>query len=308
MSESRFRGVYVIAVTPFDEEGRVDEESLRAEVEFCIEAGVHGIVTPANASEFYALSDAERRLVGRTVVEQARKRVPVILSVTGGSAQTMVETTRAAQEGGADGLMAMPPPLIPPHREGIFEYYRALSKAARVPIIVQNCHPPLGTPMPPEFVARLVDELEWVDYVKEETDPCTHLISRVTALIQKRDKLKGIFGGQAGRHLMNELARGICGTMPACDVPDAHLAVWNAYERGDVSEARRLHARLLPLITMEALYPMTLYKEVLRRRGVIRTAKVRNPRYGPMDEIDRRELDAVLEEISDLLAVKGPFR
>jgi dihydrodipicolinate synthase/N-acetylneuraminate lyase len=102
-----FRGVFVIVVTPFDEKGRLDEESLRAVVDFCIEAGVHGLVTPANASEWYALSDAERRRVTRIVVEQADKRLPVILSVTAGSQWPAVEMARNAQDIGADA--ARPP-------------------------------------------------------------------------------------------------------------------------------------------------------------------------------------------------------
>jgi dihydrodipicolinate synthase/N-acetylneuraminate lyase len=302
-----FRGVFVIVVTPFDEDGRLDEESLRAVVDFCIEAGVHGLVTPANASEWYALSDAERHRVSRIVVEQAGKRLPVVLSVTAGSQWPAVEMAQAAQDIGADALMAMPPPLKPPHRDGMFEYYQALSEVARVPIIVQNCHPPLGTPMPPDLLARMVDELPRVDYVKEEAEPCTHLMSRVAELVKNRTKFKGIFGGQAGRFFMNEAARGACGTMPACDIPDAHCALWAAFERGDLAETRRLYYRILPLLTMESLYPMILYKEVLRRRGAIRTAVVRNPSQAPLDEVDHRELDILLEELSDLLPVKGPF-
>jgi len=109
-----FRGVFVIAVTPFDGAGRIDEEPLRAVVDFCLEAGAHGIVTPANASEWYTLSDAERRRVSAIVVDQTRKRVPVLLSVTAGSQWAAVEMAQAAQDLGADGLMAMPPLLKPP--------------------------------------------------------------------------------------------------------------------------------------------------------------------------------------------------
>jgi len=307
MKQDGFRGVFVIAVTPFREDGSIDEESLQAEVEFCLEAGVHGIVTPANASEWYTLSEAERRRVSQLVIEQARKRVPVVISVTGGSEWAATELARAACEMGADGLMAMPPPLKPPHRDGLLAYYQAISGVANVPIIIQNCHPPLGTPMPPELLARMVDELPWVDYIKEEGEPCTHLISRARELARNRGKLKGIFGGQAGRYFMNEAARGACGTMPACDIPDAHAALWAAHERGHQAETRRLYNRLLPLLTMEALYGTPIYKEVLRRRGVIRTALVRNASFAPLDEVDHQELDALLEGISDLLPVRGPF-
>jgi 4-hydroxy-tetrahydrodipicolinate synthase len=127
-------------------------------------------------------------------------------------------------------------------------------------------------------------------------------------LVKNKAKLKGIFGGQAGRYIMNEIGRGICGTMPACDIPDAHSALWAAYDRGDLARTRFLYNRILPLLTMEALYPMTLYKEVLRRRGVIRTAMVRNPQHDPLDAVDHRELDALLAEIADLLVVKGTLK
>lgn len=302
-----FRGVFVIAVTPFHGDGTVDEESLRAEVDFSVAAGAHGIVTPANASEWYTLSEGERRRVSQLVIDQARKRIPVVISVTGGSQWAAVELARSACEMGADGLMAMPPPLKPPHRQGMFEYYQAIAGIATVPIIIQNCHPPLGTPMPPELLARMVDELPFVEYIKEEAEPCTHLMSRASELVKNRSKLKGIFGGQAGRYFVNEAARGACGTMPACDIPDAHRALWDAFERKDEAGTRQLYNRLLPLLTMEALYGTAIYKEVLRRRGVIRTAMARNPSFAPLDEVDHRELDALLGEIADLLPTKGPF-
>ena len=303
MSHSQLlRGVYVIVVTPFDEGGDIDEESLRSVVDFCIEAGSHGLVTPANASEFYALADAERRRIGQIVVEQANGRIPIVLTATGVSANTAVEFVQAAQDDGADALMAMPPPIRAPAMEGVFDYYRAISKAAQVPVIVQNSTF-VGKPMSPDFLARLVDELDGIHYIKEESDPCTHVASRITELVQNKEKLHGIFGGQAGRHLMNELARGVCGTMPACDVPDANAAIWNAWESGDHAEARRLYNRLLPLLNMESLYPLQLYKEVLRRRGVIRNAKVRNAFQTPMDKIDQKELDAIMDEIEGMLTI-----
>ena len=77
-TDRRHRGVYVILVTPFDEQGRIDEESLRAEVDFCVEASAHGLVTPANASEFFTLSDSERESIGEAVINQCARRMPVI--------------------------------------------------------------------------------------------------------------------------------------------------------------------------------------------------------------------------------------
>ena len=303
----KFRGVYVILVTPFHEDGSIDEESLRSVVDFSIDAGAHGLVSPANVSEFFALSDEERLRVSRIVCEQANERIPVILTVNGVSANAAAELTKAANGLGADGIMAMAPPIKPLRSDGIFRYFEAIGAATEVPVIVQNSIF-VGSPMSPELMARLVDEIEHFHYIKEESDPCTHVTSRLFEIVQRKEKLHGIFGGLAGRHLMNEIARSVCGTMPACDIPDVHSAIWNAHERGDPDEARRLFNRLLPLLNMESLYPLQIYKEVLRRRGVIRSAVIRNYFQTPIDAIDHRELDVILSEIEDLMNVEGKFK
>jgi 4-hydroxy-tetrahydrodipicolinate synthase len=305
--DKKFSGVYVIAVTPFHEDESIDEESLRSVVDFCIEAGAHGLVCPANVSEFFALSDEERLRVSRIVCEQVDGRIPVVLTVNGVSAHAAVELTKAANDLGADAIMAMPPPIKPMRSEGIFHFYEAISAATKVPVIVQNSIF-VGTSMNPEFMVRLIDEIEHLHYIKEESDPCTHVATKLLDIVKKQEKLHGIVGGLAGRHLMNEIARGVCGTMPACDTPDAHAAIWNAHECGDAEEARRLFNRLLPLMNMQSLYPLQLYKEVLKRRGVIRSAKIRNYFQTPLDPIDHRELDVILSDIEDLLIVEGGGR
>jgi 4-hydroxy-tetrahydrodipicolinate synthase len=109
-------------------------------------------------------------------------------------------------------------------------------------------------------------------------------------------------GGMAGRFLLEEFRRGACGTMPACEVADAHVRVWQALEGGDQAEARRLHTLLLPLLNFEAMYSFTVYKEVLLRRGVIASARTRVPGAGVLDAENRRELDLLLRGLESLLS------
>ena len=110
-----------------------------------------------------------------------------------------------------------------------------------------------------------------------------------------------MMGGMAGRFLLEEYRRGACGTMPACEVADAHVRVWDALERGDADEARRLHMQLLPLLNYEAMYSFTVYKEVLVRRGVIASARTRVPGAGKLDAENDRELDLLLRDLAPLL-------
>jgi 4-hydroxy-tetrahydrodipicolinate synthase len=107
----------------------------------------------------------------------------------------------------------------------------------------------------------------------------------------------------AGRFLLEEFRRGACGTMPACEVVDAHVLVWNALDRGNCEEARRLHTQLLPLLNYEAMYSYTIYKEVLYRRGVIRSPRTRVPGSARLDAENGRELDFLLRDLEPLLTL-----
>lgn len=301
--QGQFRGVFTIPVTPFDPRGEVDEASLRREVEWCVRAGAHGIVAPVNASEGPALTDDERRLVTRIVTETTAGRAPVVVGVTGGGVQASILYTRYAREVGADAVIAMPPygvRLVDP--ESIFAFYQRVAEAADgLPVFIQNWSGPAGTPMAAPQVARLLREIPNVSYVKEETLAASHLM---TAILEAAgDACRGIMGGIGGRYLLDEFRRGACGTMPACQVTDVHVAIWNALDGGDEAGARRLFYRLLPLLNMEAQYAAALYKEVLHRRGVIAHPGLRGRVSAPLDAFDHRELDAIWQDVSELFTV-----
>ena len=299
------RGVFTIPVTPFDDAGELDESGLRRCVAFCLEAGAHGLVAPVNASEFTALTDDERRRVAEIVVEGAAGRVPVVVGVSGSSARHAAVFARHARKIGADAVIAMPPYVRKASPEEITEYFRLVAGAAELPVFIQNYQAPVGTPLSPAFMARLVAEIDGIEYVKEETLPAGHAMTEVLRLAGSR--LKGVMGGMAGRFLMDEYRRGACGTMPACEVTDVHVALWTALETGDEPNARRIFNRLLPLLNLEWLYGAVVYKEVLRRRGILERATVRGPGLFTLDAQDYRELDAILADVGQLFTT-APLR
>jgi dihydrodipicolinate synthase/N-acetylneuraminate lyase len=302
MTTDRFRGVYAIPPTPFHDDGRLDEASLQSCVDFCLDAGAHGIVTPVNASEAIALTDEERLRVAEIVVERVGGRVPVVIGVSGvGTASSVLYSEHAAKTG-ADAVMAMPPYVKHPPAGEIFDFYTEVARAADgLPVWIQDYVGPVGTPMAPALLARMLTEIEGVDYLKEETAFAPQVITEVRE--QAGDSLKGVMGGMAGRYLLEEYRRGACGTMPACEVVDAHVAIWEALDGGDEEEARRLHTMLLPLLNYEAMFSFTIYKEVLLRRGVIASARTRVPGAGTLDAENHRELDILMREIEPLLRV-----
>jgi 4-hydroxy-tetrahydrodipicolinate synthase len=298
-----FRGVFTIPVTPFDERGEVDEASLQREVDWCVRAGAHGIVAPVNASEGPALTDEERKRVTRLVVEATAGRIPTVIGVSATGVQSSLLFTRWAKELGADAVIAMPPygaKLADP--EAVFGFYQAVADAADgLPVFIQNWSGPAGTPMGVPQLVRLLTEIDNVSYSKEETVNAGHMMT--ATLAAAGDACKGIMGGIGGRYLLDEYRRGACGTMPACQVTDVHAAIWNALDAGDEAGARRTFNRLLPLLNFEALYGVALYKEVLKRRGVIAHTTLRGSKTARLDEYDQQELDAILRDVSELFTV-----
>jgi 4-hydroxy-tetrahydrodipicolinate synthase len=149
-----------------------------------------------------------------------------------------------------------------------------------------------------EKVAVLTREVDGIRYVKEEAPPSGQRITRLTELAG--DSLLAVFGGAGARYVIDELTRGAKGTMPACEISELHVAMFDKFLGGDEQGARDLFERTLPLLNMQAIFRWRLTKEVLKRRGLIENTFVRAP--GPeLDRFDRVELDALLKRLADLL-------
>lgn len=297
----QWRGVFAIPPTPFKENGEIDKGGLRECVRFNLEAGVHGLVAPVNASESSYLTDEERRHVSEVIIDETQGRIPVVIGVTATCAELAVPLAVHAQDHGADAIIAMPPTLQRASHSEIFNYYRALNDAVELPIFLQNYGGPGGTPMSASLMSTMLQELDHVRFVKEETEFSSQLISEIFTLAGS--KLQGVMGGKAGRHLMDEYRRGACGTMPACEVADIHVALWNNLEAGELKKARSIYTTVLPLLLFETTYGVAVYKEVLKKRGVIKYAGHRQVGGKYLDEYAQAELEEILRDLRPLFTV-----
>jgi 4-hydroxy-tetrahydrodipicolinate synthase len=290
MPEKPMRGVIPILISTFDEQGRIDAASLRNLVEFNITAGVHGLGV-ALGSEIFKLSEAERDHVTRVVVDAARGRVPVVVNTGAPGTDLAVLYSQSAEANGADGLMIIPPAFMPAGPAEVRAYYRAISAAVGIPIFLQDTP---AAPIAPALARQIAEECQHVRYIKVETPP---VAGKVADMVAQAGRQLVVFGGAGGGYFIEELRRGSQGTMPFCSQPEAFVGVWNAYQAGEIGTARELFERVIAPINRVAAQGAGIFyhihKELLRKRGVIRTAVVRSP-APPVDELTQRELDEII--------------
>jgi dihydrodipicolinate synthase/N-acetylneuraminate lyase len=294
----RLRGIFPVLQTALDAQGELDIASLRREVDFCIDAGAHGLVFPALGSEVQFLSDRERQQLVEAVVSQAAGRAPVVVTVSAPSAAIAVEHARHAAQVQAQAVMALPPYISQGNADEILDYYRRIGQACGLPLVVQNAAPGVS----PDFLVRLLREIPLIHYIKEEAGASAHSVSAV--MRAAGDRCDGIFGGAFGRWMLSEMRRGASGFMPAAEVIDVYVQVWAAFQQGDFARARRIFNVILPLINQLMLLGLPVSKEILVRRGIFQTACMRSPGALALDEDDRLELDAILADLQPYFTAK----
>ncbi|MBX0328585.1 dihydrodipicolinate synthase family protein [Oscillochloris sp. ZM17-4] len=284
------RGVFGLLPTPYREDYEIHTPDLRAAADFCCRSGQHGIVWPVMVGEFYFMGEEERIRNLDAVLEEVNGRLPLIFGCSGVSIQQVLLFARAARRAGADAVIAMAPARA--SQAMAIEMFHRLADAFQGPIVLQNAAQ--YAPLTGEQIARLVEDVPQIEYIKEERPPGPRHIAEVRALVG--DKVKTIFGGAAGKFLPDELRRGADGCMPACEVADLLALVMERWWAGDQAGARDLHRRLLPLINLET-YPFMRY--ILKRRGVFSTLVERAPVAAEaLDEDDRREISTLLEAVA----------
>jgi 4-hydroxy-tetrahydrodipicolinate synthase len=290
---SVIEGVVPILITPFFDDGRIDEASLRSLIDFNVDAGIDGLGV-ALGSEVFKFSEAERAEIVRIVVSQTNKRVPVIINTGAAGTHLAVQHAIAAEKGGADALMIMPPTFFPVGADEIFDYYSAINAAVSIPMILQDIP---QAPISPSLALRLADNCKNIKYIKVETLPMTQKVADMAKAVTGR---LTIFGGAGGVYFIEELRRGARGTMPFCSQPAEYVAVWNLFNSGDEKGARKVFNDAF--IGMNRLGGQGgdlfyhAHKQLLVRRGIIRTAHVRSPTM-KIDPLTQREIDDVLAEI-----------
>ena len=282
MSARRYQGVFPVVPTTFTETGELDLPSQKRCIDFMIDAGSQGLAILANFSEQFALSDEERAVLTRTMLEHVAGRVPVIVTTTHYSSRVCAVRSREAQELNASMVMIMPPyhgATIRVPEPQIREFYARVSDAIQIPIMIQDA-PVSGTPLSTAFLARMAKDIEQVSYFKIETAGAA---AKLRELIQLGgEAIEGPWDGEEGITLLPDLEAGATGSMTGGGFPDGIRRVVDAEARGDHETAISEYGRWLPLINYENRQTGLLAaKALMKEGGVIACEAPRHP-FAPL--------------------------
>jgi len=284
-----FRGTYTVTITPFDRRGEVDTEALAAFTEWQIAEGIHGLIPLGSTGEFLSLSEAERLLVARTVIETARGRVPVLIGTGAEDTREVVRYSQQAEAQGADGVMIIPPFYSTPTDDELVHHYRTVAEAIRIPVMVYNNPATANVDLRPELVARIAD-IPGCDYIKESTLEVT----RVRDILRLCGDRMQVFGGILGFESFVEGATGwVAVASNVAPGPMARIFELVADE-GRIHEARALYLHWLPII--EAVFGQRYVggtKALLRHMG-FPAGQPRPPRL-PLPDADDRAMRELVD-------------
>ena len=209
---------------------------------------------------------------------------------------------RAAEDGGAAALMAIPPISRALGEEELRAYFAALLEEVDIPIFVQDASSYVGNPMSIEFQASLFADYGQRVLFKPEASPLGPCISAMRAATQGQ---ASIFEGSGGVLLIDSFRRGIAGTIPGVELLDGTTALWNALEAGDEERAYQLYWPICALITLQLQGGLDGFivseRYIMHRRGLFPNQVHRGPLSFSLDDTMRDEIDRLMGHLERAL-------
>jgi len=300
-------GVYIISATPFDNLGVLDLESTKKLIDFYIEKGVDGITILGVMGEAQKLTPDEAELFLNTVLKQVNKRVPVIVGVSNANINNLVKLSNVSMDKGAAGVMIAPPINLGAD-EKIYNYYAKIFDVLGkdIPVCYQDYPFLTKSEISIQTFNRLVNEYSQLVMLKHEEWPGLNKLSKVRSSGKATNTRRvSILTGNGGLYLPQELQRGADGAMTGFAYPEMLIKVVNLHKKGNIDAAEDLFDAYLPLVRYEQQpgIGLAIRKEALHRRGVIRSAKVREP--GPsLSSEDRDELTRIIGRVEENLRLR----
>ena len=301
------RGVYIIAATPFTDEGALDLQSVDSLTDFYLGCGVNGFTLLGIMGEAPKLTGEESLSVVERVVGRAQGR-QIIVGVSHAGLENVRRLSHEVMIAGASGVMVAPPPGLKGD-DGVYNYFAQVFKelGPDIPVVYQDYPQSTGVYLAPSVFERMVDDFKQLVMLKHEDAPGLAKLTRVREGEKKPGRRRvSILVGNGGLYLPQELRRGADGAMTGFAWPEMLVQVCDLFAKGKTEEAEDLFDLYLPLVRHEQQpgIGLALRKEVLFRRGAIKSPRQRAP-GSSLTITDRAELDGLIVRLDRRLAAAG---
>ena len=239
-TRSKLRGVIVAIVTPFTEDEKLDEESLKRITSYLLGRGVHGIMTTGGNGEGPHLLREERKAVTQIVVEAVKGQIPVIAGTAACSTMETILLTKDAAEVGADAAIVTPPFYFTLPDNCLYEHYERLAASVDIPVIIYNNPLYTGNNLRPELIAKLAD-IDGIIGLKQSNADLGQLVEVIRLVGNKISILTGI-----DSQFYPSICAGSKGifSTAACVVPQQMVDLFNAFVKGNHKAASTIHMKL----------------------------------------------------------------
>ncbi len=287
-----FEGVYTALVTPFQNNGSIDEAGLRTLVDFQIEGGVAGLVPMGTTGESPTLSHEEHIKIIRLVVKQAANRVPIIAGAGSNSTVEAVELTKKSKDLGVVATLQVAPYYNKPTQQGLYEHYSKIAQDVDLPLIVYNIPGRCGVNISNDTMLRLAEHKNIVA-VKEATG---NLPQAMELLSRKPDNFNVLSGDDNMTFPLIALGGNGVISVVSNLIPKQMVDFVSQALDGNTAEARKRHYELLPLF--KGLFVETNpipIKAAMSMKGLVR--EVYRLPMCPMQQTNREVLEKLLKSL-----------
>jgi len=301
------KGVFTISATPFTDSGELDLQSMDSLIEFYLEKGVDGITILGILGEAQKLTTEELSTCLKHVLNRVNNRAKVIVGVSNTSLETLSQLAKLSMDRGASGVMVAPN-ISHDSDQKMYDYFEQVFEAIgfQTPVCFQD-HPYMTkVEIHVDCFNRLVEDFSQLVMLKHEAWPGLSKLTQIRKCSEK-DGLRrvSILCGNGGLYLPQELSRGADGAMTGFAYPEMLVEVVKKFHEGEKDYAEDLFDTYLPLMRYEQQpgFGLLIRKEILKRRGAIKSAAIRAP-GGELNRIDHEELTRLTDRLDQKLQEK----
>jgi|TARA_B110000259_G_scaffold186914_1_gene239365 2-keto-3-deoxy-L-arabinonate dehydratase len=252
-------GVHPVIYSLFNANGELDRQAMKRQIEVCVSQGAVGIVALGLATEVRFLDQKKQRQIVEWSVADIAGRVPLGVTIFAQTPEKMIERVHQAKIAGADWVILQPPANVTDAQVLQKVFSRTLEEC-HLPAALQNMPQFIGVGLTVKMIAELAKRHDNLVAVKQEVSAI-----EIAELILQLGGHAQVLSGRGGIELVDCMAAGVSGHIPAPEYADILVRLWDSMKAGRESEAKEIYARFLPLATfiLQSVDSLTTYGKLL---------------------------------------------